>query len=237
VESLEGHGFRTRQDHGSTGNSGRASRRSMCCVERVRRANCGSNWSGVKNPCRMGLSLLARVNSKGGICSLLSVHIQRQKALIGATLLLSASKPNFSGHWEFDSGQSEVAQNVSMKGGRLRITHNEPNITIAMFGPDGTASYTLNFVTNGKPVTNTFGVPQVSVTQWKGDKLVITWNPENKEAPPPAPGVPRRQMATSPFEWTWSIGPGGKTLVNEVHMTSGREERGEKWVFVRRKGK
>jgi hypothetical protein len=185
----------------------------------------------------MLIAFSAYTTGRGGIRNPRPFLMAGCLALMGATLVLSASKPNFSGHWEFDSEQSEVAQNASMKGGRLRITHNEPNITIAMFGPDGAASYTLNFVTNGEPVTNTFGVPQVSVTQWKGDKLVITWNPENKEAPPPAPGVPRRQMATSPFEWTWSLGPGSKTLVNEVHMTSGREELGEKWVFVRRKGK
>jgi hypothetical protein len=142
--------------------------------------------------------------------------------------LSGAAPPDLSGTWVFDKAQSEVAPNASLPG-QLLITQKNPNVKIEMIGGEGKPGVTLDFVTDGKPASNTLGVPQTSSARWDGDKLVIAWN----QAAAPAPGPPRPRRASAPFNWTWKLGPGGRTLINEVEMNPGPNASGEKWVFVR----
>jgi hypothetical protein len=154
------------------------------------------------------------------------------------TVALSAAPPDLSGTWVFDQTQSEVGPRASIKGGHLLITQQAATVNIQMFGSDGNPSFTLNFVTDGKPMPNTFGVPQTSAAHWDGDKLVVAWN--QAAAPPsqaPSAGAPTPRRAMAPFNWTWKLGPGGKTLINEVEMNPGPSASGEKWVFVRKDAK
>jgi hypothetical protein len=159
-------------------------------------------------------------------------------ALVGLTLfaaleVFSAAAPDLSGTWVFDQARSEVGPNASMAGGHLVITQKDPNLKIEMFGPDGKPSFTLSFVTDGTPTSNTLGVPQTSSARWEGETLVVAWN---QTASAPAAGPPRPRRGAAAFNWAWQLGPGGNTLINEVQLNPGPNTSGEKWVFVR-KGK
>jgi hypothetical protein len=175
-------------------------------------------------------SLQSIVGSVSGSRRLLLTLISFSLILIVG--LSSAASPDFSGRWVFDPAQSEA----SMKGGQLLITQKEATVTVQMFGADGSPSFTLNFVTDGKPTPNSFGIPQTSAAHWDGEKLVVAWN--QASAPPnEAPSAAPRSRAAAPFNWTWKLGPGGKTLINEVEMNPGPNASGEKWVFVRKDAK
>jgi hypothetical protein len=156
-------------------------------------------------------------------------------AILTALGLSGAAPPDLSGTWVFDQAQSEVGPNASMVGGHLLITQKNPHVKIEMFGQDRKPSFTLDFVTDGTLASNTLGIAQTSSARWDGDRLVIAWN-QAAAAPSaaPAPGPPRRQRAATPFNWTWKLGPGANTLINEVEMNPGPNASGEKWVFVRK---
>ncbi len=160
-------------------------------------------------------------------------------ALVGLTLVAalevcSAAAPDLSGTWVFDQARSEVGPNASMAGGHLVITQKDPHLKIEMSGSDGKPSFTLSFVTDGTPASNTLGGPQISSARWEGETLVVAWN-QTAEAPSaPAPGPPRPRRAAAAFNWTWQLGSGGNTLINEVQLNPGPYASGEKWVFVRK---
>jgi hypothetical protein len=158
-------------------------------------------------------------------------------AVLATIGLSAAAPPDLSGRWVFDAAKSELGPDASMAGGSLVITQRDPNVKLEMFGQDGKPSFTLDFVTDGTPASNTLGMPQTSSARWNGDTLVIAWN-QDGAAPSaaPTPGPPRRQRAAAPFNWHWKLGPGGNTLINEVEMNPGPNASGQKWVFVR-KGK
>lgn len=159
--------------------------------------------------------------------------------LFGTLGLSGAAPPDLSGTWVFDKAQSEVPPNAPMAGGHIVVTQKDPSVKIEMFGADGKPSFTLDFVTDGKPAPNTLGIPQTSAARWDGDKLVVAWNQAAAAATAPAApaaGPPRPRRGAAPFNWTWKLGAGGNTLINEVEMDPGPNASGEKWVFVR-KGK
>lgn len=160
--------------------------------------------------------------------------------LLGTLGLAGAAPADLSGTWVFDKAQSEVPPNAPFAGGHIVVTQKDPSVRFEMFGADGKPSFTLDFVTDGKPTMNTLGMPQSSAAKWDGDKLVVAWNQAvgAPAAPAAAPGdgPPRPRRGAAPFNWTWKLGAGGKTLINEVEMDPGPNASGEKWVFVR-KGK
>jgi hypothetical protein len=179
--------------------------------------------------------------------------LRRSRSLLGvvsltllATLGVSgAAPPDLSGTWVFDKAKSEVAANSQMAG-HLVITQKDPHVRIAMFGADGKPGFTLDFVTDGKPASNTLGMPQTSSARWDGDTLIVAWNQAsgasgaapaaNAASAPPAPGAApqRARRAVAAFNWNWKLGPGSDTLINEVEMNPGPDASGEKWVFVRK---
>jgi len=105
-------------------------------------------------------------------------------AACGAALLLALpiaaqGLPNFSGTWTLDAAKSDFGKLPPPESIVLVIDHQDPRLTVSTTqkGPNGEASNTDAYTTDGKPNVNKArgpaGEPDItSTTTWNGNVLV-----------------------------------------------------------------
>ena len=119
-----------------------------------------------------------------------------------------ASKPNFSGEWQFNVAKSNFGPLPPPTLMNRTITHTEPALTIveAQQSAMGDQKSTRKYVTDGSEITfEVQGVVVSSSATWKESALVF---------------VSRVDAAGLSFTDRMTLSLDGKTLTSEVHISS-----------------
>ncbi len=104
---------------------------------------------------------------------------ERYVALVVALILVAVpaiAKVDFSGDWKLNTGKSDFGQMPPPNSMTLKITHEDPKLTIAskQSSDRGDFEYTANYSTDGKETTNEMrGNTSKSTAKWDGDAVVI----------------------------------------------------------------
>jgi hypothetical protein len=111
------------------------------------------------------------------------MRIRLSLAVCGAALLLTLSAaaqgtPNFTGTWTLDAPKSDFGMMPPPESIVMVIDHNEPGLKVAVTqkGPQGEASNTSTYTTDGKDNVNKMRGPAgeqdiTSTTKWNGKAL------------------------------------------------------------------
>lgn len=132
-----------------------------------------------------------------------------------AGIALAADKPNFSGDWKLNAAKSNMGPLPAPTSFTRKVTHAEPSITIedtqtgtALGDQHDTRTYT----TDGKEISyQANGADVKGAATWDVDALQI----DTKASV---------QGTDILFKDKMSLGDGGKTLTDAVHITSPQGE-------------
>lgn len=128
-----------------------------------------------------------------------------------ATTALAADKPNFSGDWKLNAAKSNLGAMPAPTSYTRKVTHAEPSITIedTQIGtPAGDQHDTRTYTTDGKEISyQANGADVKSAATWDGDVLQI----DSKTSVQGTDVVVKDKM---------TLGDGGKTLNDAVHITT-----------------
>lgn len=128
-----------------------------------------------------------------------------------ATAAMAADKPNFSGDWKLNAAKSTLGPMPAPTSYTRKVTHAEPSITIedTQTGtPAGDQHEVHTYTTDGKEISyQTNGADIKSAATWDGDALQF-----NTKASVQGMDIVLKAKMT--------LGDGGKTLNNAVHITT-----------------
>ena len=119
-----------------------------------------------------------------------------------------SAKPNFSGEWKLNLAKSNFGAVPPPTSSTRKIAHAEPSLTIneESLGGMGDQSLTRKYVTDGTETTfSSNGAAIASAASWKNDVLEV---------------VSRVEGIGLTFTDLMSLGPDGKTLTSQLHITS-----------------
>jgi hypothetical protein len=144
-------------------------------------------------------------------------------ALLAAAfgMLQAQAKPNFSGTWKLNTGQSDFGAMPAPDSRTDKIAHADPDLTDSMTqsGQNGEVTAELKYSTDGKETTNSVRGNQVkSTAKWEGDELVID-------------GKAAFNGADVTLKDRWSLSGDGKTLTIQRHVNSAMGETDQKIVL------
>jgi hypothetical protein len=125
-----------------------------------------------------------------------------------ASIAIAADKPDFSGTWKMDADKSVFGPLPPPTSIISKITHKDPDLTVAttQVGPDQES--TAKYSTDGKETTNSMmGNDMKSKAVWEGKTLVINSSLD-------AGG------AQVKFTAKYSLSDDGKTLTNALSISS-----------------
>jgi hypothetical protein len=132
-----------------------------------------------------------------------------------ASIALAADKPNFSGDWKMDPAKSNFGGIPAPATYTRKVSHTEPSITVedtqtgsAMGDQHDTRTYT----TDGKEISyQANGADVKAAMTWDGDALQI-----NSKASVQGMDILIKDKIT--------LGDGGKTMTDAVHIASPQGE-------------
>ena len=132
-----------------------------------------------------------------------------------ASMALAADKPNFSGEWKMNAAKSNFGALPAPAMYMRKVTHAEPTITIenTQTGtPLGDQQDTHTYTTDGKEIAfSANGADVKSAVTWDGDALLI-----NSKASVQGMDILIKDKI--------SLGDGGKTMTDAVHVASPQGE-------------
>src|SRR5262249_44607581 len=94
--------------------------------------------------------------------------------LVASSVLWGLPKPDFTGEWRLNAGQSNFARQSAPKDRVIQIDHRDPTLVVTTFEDDtrGKISGTTFYSTEGVERTNEIlGISMKSVTKWDGAVL------------------------------------------------------------------
>ncbi|HLJ51595.1 MAG TPA: hypothetical protein VKU01_36565 [Bryobacteraceae bacterium] len=129
--------------------------------------------------------------------------------------------PNLSGVWKLDTAKSDFGPLPGPESETQTVDHNEPSLKVAVasVGPQGKQNFDLNLTTDGKECVNHAGELVIKSTAgWESGNLVVNskLNVQDQE-------IGLKQV--------YVVGPDGKVLTVNVHLTSAMGEADQKMVY------
>ncbi len=143
-----------------------------------------------------------------------------------AALSFAQGKPNFSGTWKLNTSKSDFGVLPGPDSRTDVIEHADPALTVHVTAAtqQGPQNYTVNFTTDGKEATNSFGPnPAKSTASWDGSNLLINTNLKFND----------QDVA---IKSVWTLSPDGKTLTQNIHLASAMGETDQKVVYDKQDG-
>jgi hypothetical protein len=125
-----------------------------------------------------------------------------------ASMAIAADQPDFTGTWKMDPDKSTFGPLPPPTSITSKISHKDPNLTVAttQVGPDQES--TAKYSTDGKETTNSMmGNDMKSKAVWEGKTLVVSSSLD-------AGG------AQIKFTAKYSLSEDGKTLTNALSISS-----------------
>lgn len=155
--------------------------------------------------------------------------MKKTAILIALVVLLSLcaaadDKPNFSGKWVLDKGQSDFGDFPSPDSQTNVIEHKEPDIKLTQTVkgdaiPGGEATTERHYTTDGKENVNHLGPAEVkSTSKWDGSKLITVAKLETPNG-------------TVEIKDSWELAESGKQFIINRNFKSQGGERNQKLVF------
>ncbi len=143
-----------------------------------------------------------------------------------AALLLAQPKPNFSGTWKLNVAKSDFGILPPPESQTSIIDHNDPalKMTVDAVTAQGKMNYIVDATTDGKENSVKMGPRDV--------KLALSWDG-------PALNVNSKLMFNDQevtLKSGWTLSADGKTLTQNVHITSAMGELDQKMVFDKQTG-
>lgn len=139
-----------------------------------------------------------------------------------ASVAQAADKPNFSGDWKLNAAKSDFGPIPAPATYTRKVTHAEPSITIEdkqTGSPLGDQQDTRTYTTDGKEISyQANGADVKGAMTWDGDALQI-----NSKASIQGMDIVIKDKIT--------LGDGGKTLTDSVHIGSPQGDLELKLVF------
>jgi hypothetical protein len=135
------------------------------------------------------------------------------------TSIMAQQKTNYSGTWKLNVAKSDFGVLPGPSSRTDVITHKEPQIAVdvTMETPQGNLTYTVNYSTDGKEVTNKVQERESkSTAKWDGNNLVVNT---------------KLNVNDVNAVVTWVLSADGKTLTISVHLTSAMGEADQKLTF------
>jgi len=151
-------------------------------------------------------------------CGLLVVVL----AVLLAVCIHAAEKPDFSGTWKLDLGNSDFGPMPRPYRWERKVVHRDPRLEYAttQSGPQGEFTVEMAFTTDGKEASNRMRGQEVKGTaKWEGNKLVIDLTMEFNGP------VKIREH--------WNVSPDGRILTISRRIASSRGEFEGKLVAVK----
>lgn len=134
---------------------------------------------------------------------------------------LAAGKPNFSGDWKLNIDKSDFGPMPPPTSQSMKVQHDDPNlkVTTQRSGPQGDDTADAKYSTDGKETTNTVqGQETKTTTTWDGDALVMNTKLDF-------------QGNAITFNRKWTLSTDGKSLTDNIHVTSPQGEFDLKQVY------
>jgi hypothetical protein len=131
-------------------------------------------------------------------------------ALLSATLLLAADKPNFSGTWKMNAEKTDYGKIPKPQNFERKIEQKDPelNVTATFTGPNGPITTSFKHFTDGRESVNTIRGSEIHTkAAWEGNTLVLN-------------SVRKVQNADVVTHEKWSLSEDGKELTVSSKTTS-----------------
>jgi hypothetical protein len=132
-----------------------------------------------------------------------------------ANIALAADKPNFSGDWKMNAAKSNFGALPAPSSFTRKVSHSEPSITIEdtqVGAATGDQHDTRTYTTDGKEISyQANGADVKGAATWDGDALQV-----DSKASIQGTDILIKDKLT--------LGDGGKTLTDAVHITAPQGE-------------
>jgi hypothetical protein len=141
--------------------------------------------------------------------------------LLCCLTLVAADKPDFSGNWKLNVDKSDFGPMPKPEKADYTIIHKDPemNVKSVAVGSMGEMTNEVKILTDGTEFTNTVRGQEVKGTaKWDGKTLVVTQKLEI-------------QGTAITFVQKWTLSDDGKSIVQEVNISTPQGEVAQKAVL------
>jgi len=141
--------------------------------------------------------------------------------LLCCLTLVAADKPDFSGNWKLNVDKSDFGPMPKPEKADYTIVHKDPemNVKSVAVGSMGEMTNEVKILTDGTEFTNTVRGQEVKGTaKWDGKSLVVTQKLEI-------------QGTAITFVQKWTLSDDGKSIVQEVNISTPQGEVAQKAVL------
>jgi hypothetical protein len=141
--------------------------------------------------------------------------------LLCCLTLVAADKPDFSGNWKLNVDKSDFGPMPKPEKADYTIVHKDPemNVKSVAVGSMGEMTNEVKILTDGTEFTNTVRGQEVKGTaKWDGKTLVVTQKLEI-------------QGTAITFVQKWTLSDDGKSIVQEVNISTPQGEVAQKAVL------
>ena len=135
--------------------------------------------------------------------------------------VVAADKPDFSGNWKLNVEKSDFGPMPKPEKADYTIVHKDPemNVKSVAVGSMGEMTNEVKILTDGTEFTNTVRGQEVKGTaKWDGKTLVVTQKLEI-------------QGTAITFVQKWTLSDDGKSIVQEVNISTPQGEVAQKAVL------
>lgn len=141
--------------------------------------------------------------------------------LLCCLTVVAADKPDFSGNWKLNVDKSDFGPMPKPEKADYTIVHKDPemNVKSVAVGSMGEMTNEVKILTDGTEFTNTVRGQEVKGTaKWDGKTLVVTQKLEI-------------QGTAITFVQKWTLSDDGKSIVQEVNISTPQGEVAQKAVL------
>jgi len=141
--------------------------------------------------------------------------------LLCCLTVVAADKPDFSGNWKLNVEKSDFGPMPKPEKADYTIVHKDPemNVKSVAVGSMGEMTNEVKILTDGTEFTNTVRGQEVKGTaKWDGKTLVVTQKLEI-------------QGTAITFVQKWTLSDDGKSIVQEVNISTPQGEVAQKAVL------
>ncbi len=141
--------------------------------------------------------------------------------LLCSLTVVAADKPDFSGNWKLNVEKSDFGPMPKPEKADYTIVHKDPemNVKSVAVGSMGEMTNEVKILTDGTEFTNTVRGQEVKGTaKWDGKTLVVTQKLEI-------------QGTAITFIQKWTLSDDGKSIVQEVNISTPQGELAQKAVL------